>query len=191
MATETHEEFSHRSSRHLRCNWPPKFAKRRYFARQAENQSYIEFLQTPKFNGEEDEQEISSEDADVLSEGDDEAEEQRDKSEDKTGKLENDKNSEVYNLSNIRLFMAGLLGDEDMLQYRDQVEQVASFWEYERRRGPEMNTAEDNKLVALVDERNIGGDLLTKKGYCRPYFGPLTSKQLHEKLSTQVSLHSA
>ncbi len=74
MCTRLREE----SPRELvRCKWPALFTERRIFNRSVENEPYIEFLQTPWFGGdEENEEEVGGEeDEESLSsdcdEGDD------------------------------------------------------------------------------------------------------------------------
>jgi hypothetical protein len=177
MLTETHEGFPHRT---LQSHWPEKFTKQRPFNRPAENQPYIEFLRTPKFDGEEDEFEVSNED---------EEEEEDDVSSEPEDEYQNDdKGSESCDeTSDVRLFMKGMTGDEDGLKYRDQVDQVASFCERLSLMKSETKTEENRKHVALLDERNIGGTIADKKGHCRPYPGPLTSHELRERLSRKVA----
>jgi hypothetical protein len=185
MSTKTREEVPHQS---LRRHWPQIFTKRRRFDRQRENQPYIEFLQTQLFDGEEEDLED-----DISSDGNDD-----DSSEDENEEYggEDDRKSQIpmdtkdggacSGHSNVRLFMTGLVGDEETHEYRDQVEQVASFYEHARSRELETGMSLDEKRVALLDDRNIGGPTQRKKGQCRPYLGPLTSKRMHEELSKKV-----
>jgi len=185
MPTETHIKFPHPSSP---CSWPLEFTKRRKFNRKTENQTYIEFLQTRFDDGDNDDEDDDDDDVDNSSEDEDEVDGHKDESENK-GENRNDKDGEAYNgHSIVRLFMKGMTGDEDTLQYRDQVEQVASFFEQASRRdfktgGPGKN----EKRVSLVDDRNIDGTILEKEGHCRPCRGPLTSQQLCEALSRKVA----
>lgn len=187
MPTEPQGELRYRS---LRCYWPQKFAKRREFSRQSENQPYIEFLQIRKFYGEEDEdtsgEEDEDEDDDVPCEDENEAEGQSDRTENNRN---GHKDVEVRNGdSNVRLFMTGMTGDDDTLQYLDQVELVASFVEQTRLRELEIKPVRDTdpERVVLLDDRNIGDNVREKKGYCRPYHGPMTPQELHAELSKKV-----
>ena len=184
MATRTSEELPHQG---LQRRWPQKFSKRRLFNRQTENQSYIEFLLTSSWDGEEEE------------EGD--ASRERDDENGSTGlesgfeghrcTIEQDEGIQTAGdgidpTNNVRLFMTGLTGDVNDLQYRDQVEQVAGFYEHARLSSFESNTIDDTKHVALLDERKLGVDISEKRGYSRPYCGPLTSRGLREMLGRKV-----
>jgi hypothetical protein len=182
MATEPNEKFP---------RWPALFEERRNFSREAENQSYIKFLQTRPFKGEEDEEEeeeeddVSSEDDnDVSSEHADNVGGEGNDKEYKDENQNNDENAETYNRQSIvRLFMTGMTGDEYTLHYRDQVEEVASICE--------QASLKDSKHVALLDERNILRTIFMNKGLpppgdCRPYLGPLTAQRLGEELSRKV-----
>jgi len=170
MRTDTHEEFPHRSLR--RC-WPREFTTRRKFNRQAENQPYIEFLQTSFCDGDEDEDEDDVGDDECSGEDEDEVSGHRDRSENKD--------------ENVRRFMRGMTGDEDTLQYRDQVEQVASFCEQASLEVETRTTSKNRKVVALLDDRNYHGTIVVKQGDCRPYRGPLTSQELGKELSKPVA----
>jgi hypothetical protein len=87
-----------------------------------------------------------------------------------------DKNAGACNgHSAVRTFMKGMVGDEDRLQYRDQVELVATFCE-------QPTFRESGKCVALLDDRNDGGIVFEEKQ------GPLDSVQLRGKLSTKVAI---
>jgi hypothetical protein len=146
-------------------------------------------LQTRFDDGDDDD----DDDADNSSEDEDEVDGHRDESENKDENQNDDKDSEAYNgHSNVRLFMRGMIGDEDTLQYRDQVEQVASFFEQASRRDFGTGaTGKDEKPVSLLDDRNDGGTIREKGGHCRPCRGPLTSRQLREALSRKVAqLHA-
>jgi len=169
----------------LPCYWPLEFTKRRRFDRQAENQPYIEWLQTHYDDGDEEEEE----DVDGSNENEDEVDGHRDKIENKDENRNDNKDPEACNgNSNVRIFMRGMDGDEDALQYFDQVKQVAgfckqaSFWNLET-----GTTSKNRKSVALLDDRNDGGTILVKQGHCRPYLGPLTPQQLDEELSRKVA----
>jgi hypothetical protein len=191
MSTETHEEYP----RHLPCSWPEKFTKRRQFNRPTENVPYIEFLRTPKFPGEDDEANVSSEDEDdegdeVSSEHGDEEGPPEEKLQDEDDHRNEDRDSESSGgYSDVRLFMTGLIGDEEALQYNDQVEEVASFCEQTSIGELERKTGQYRKRVALLDDRNICGTALDCQctGHCRPYQGPLTSQQLAKELRKKVA----
>jgi hypothetical protein len=151
-------EYPHASPRQaLRCHWPQEFTKRRNFSRQAENQPYIEWLQDVFDYGD-------------AGEGEDEAESE--------GEDESDDEEEADGLGNVRLFMKGMEGDEDALEYRDQVEHVSSFCE-------QASLSESEQRVALLDDRNDGESSLDE--HFRTYQGPLTPQQLREELSKKVS----
>lgn len=194
MPTETHSIFP---LQYLPCCWPLEFTKRRKFDREAENQTYIEFLQTRYDDGDDDDDNDDGDDGDDdddvdnLSEDGDEVDgHNRDESENKNENLNNDKDGEAYNgQSNIRLFMRGMTGDEDTLQYPDQVEQVASFSEQASRRGFETGpTGKNENRVSLLDDRmNEGGTIFEKGGHCRPCWSPLTAQQLRGALSRKVA----
>jgi hypothetical protein len=197
MSTETQEDVSHQS---LRCCWPELFTKRRDFNRHTENQPYIKYCGTPLFYGEEHEDEddedddedgISSEDDDPLNKPEDEVEGHRDTLENQDETLNDDKGSESCNrYSNIRCFMTGMIGDEDSLEDHDQVDEVASFCEQPSFRENDSKSGQkalDGKHVALLDDMNIGGTIVDKKGHCRPYLEPLTWQELCEKLSKRVT----
>ena len=189
----------------LRCYWPQLFTKRRplnRYSRQAENQPYIDYVQTKKFDGEEDEGDISGEDEeeeeedddDVLSEDEDEIKGNRGKRENKDENRNDDKDAAVCNRQSIvRLFMVGMTGDEETLQYPDQVEQVVSFYEQGNFGESETKTGQGRKVVALLDDRNICGTLHVNQelfqctGHCRPHLGPLTSEELCEELERKVT----
>ena len=85
---------------------------------------------------------------------------------------------------NVRIFMKGMLEDEDSLPYRDQVETVAKFCEQA------SLELQSRKSAALLDDRNDGGTVGANEGDCRPYLGPLNAPRLHKELSRQVSLIS-
>ena len=181
MSTETLEEFP---------QWPRIFAERRTFNREAENQTYIEWLQTQKWVGEDDEYGEDDEDEDDLS-GDDENGSVLSEQEEKVEK--DDQDGEAKNRpSEVRIFMTGLTGDEDALPYRDQVEEVASFCEQAKVRDVGEKPIEGGKNKVLLDDRNIRDTILVNKGLsppgeCRPYLGPLTSQQLEEELRKKVA----
>ena len=173
MPTYTQEEFPRQL---LPCYWPQEFTKRRQFDRQAENQPYLEFLKTSFDDCDEDG------DFDYSSDGEDGPSESiiEDSSDDKEVEA-------CSQHTNVRLFMKGITGNGDNMQYRDQVEQVASFCEQAKFREVDTETtAKDRKGVALLDDRNNSGTIPNKQEHCRPYLGPLTSQQLREALSRKV-----
>jgi hypothetical protein len=84
---------------------------------------------------------------------------------------------------NVRLFMTGATGDEDTLQYKDQVRQVATFCE---RSSKERDSGIGATSMALLDDRNSRGAIVQKQGDFRPYRGPLTTSELCKELSKKV-----
>jgi hypothetical protein len=186
--------------------WPPLFAERRQFSREAENETYIEFLQTSWFSGEEHEEdeEEEEEEGEEGEEGEDDEEEvsseqgnkvegDKNKRRNKDQNTNDDKGAKVCSgPSKVRLFMRGLSGEEDNLHYLDQVEEVASICEQANLEDTMTKTGQDGKHVALLDDRNIRGTILVNKGPsppgdCRPYLGPLTAQRLGEELSRKVA----
>jgi hypothetical protein len=210
MLTDTRGEFPHQF---LRPHWPQEFSiRRREFDRKAENQTYIEWLRDNFTDGdsaedEEEDEEDEGQDEDDKVEDEDEdnsdseedefydAEELYVEIEDKFGadgdqhenenESQNDKSTEVFKEHEIgRIFMKGMTGDEKFLQWRDQVDVVASFVEQSR-------SGESKKLVALLlDDGECGSANPAKRKPCRLHQGPLTSQQLRELLSKRVSLIS-
>jgi hypothetical protein len=87
---------------------------------------------------------------------------------------------------NVRVFMKGMLGDEDTLPFRDQVEKVARFCEQESMELDLRSLVKNRKTVALLDDRNDGGTICAREGHCRPYLGPLDPQRLRKELSRQV-----
>lgn len=180
MATESNDQIR---GRPLRCSWPEKFTTRRKFDRVTESRPYLEYLRMEAFLGEENEG-----DNDKLSDDDDETSNELDKKENQSEIQKDENDAKSHNLySNVRLFMRGHEGDEDLLDH-DQVDAVASFCDQENPEGSESTSDQARKHVALLDDRNmhgtIGGD---KKGYCKPYLKPQTALQLRENLSHKVT----
>ena len=190
MPTEPHDDSS---SQFLRCAWPTEFTKRRNFSRDAENEPYLRWLQTDFDDGVEDEDEgnLSSEyeDDDFSNESEGEIEGYREKSEYQgpLGRACNNHENETCDRNkNVRLFMKGRMGEEESLPYSDQVEEVARFCEQASLES-ETKPGQDRKLVALLDDRNIGSRADAMEGHCRPYLGPLTAQQLYQELSKKVT----
>lgn len=171
------------------------------FDRSAENEPYLEFLRTPKFDGEdcdvsgdEDDDSFSSEPEDDEDMGN-----SRVDSKSEGDNKNDDKDATVCSGQSIaRLFMAGMMGDEEVLQYPDQVEQVASFYE-KGSLGDDAETkaSQNENVVALLDDRNICGTIHVNRGscqctgHCRPYLGPLTSEQLGKALEKKVAYRTS
>jgi hypothetical protein len=201
MLTEANEDYPQRP---LRRSWPQEFCTTdREFNREAENQPYIEWLQQqfidgvgPQDGGEDEEDEGDDDDADDLSNDEDEegkVDEQRDEDEqeevhsqgeeNESKEVDRDENkmAELCNgRSTVRVFMEGMIGDEDLLPYCDQVEVVASFAE-------QSTSHNTEKPVALLDDRKYGGKIHAKQENCRPYLGPLTSRRLRVELGKRVA----
>jgi len=145
-------------------------------------------LRTPKFDGEEDDDDVSSELEDEV-----EVEGHREKLENEDEYRNGDKGAESCNeRSDVRDFIVGMTGNEETLQYPDQVEQVASFYEQGNFGESETKTGQGRK-VALLDDRNICGTIFVNQGpfqctgHCRPHLGPLTSEELYEELERKVA----
>jgi hypothetical protein len=178
MLTDTQDGFRHRG-------WPQLFsAKRRKFSRQAENQPYIEWLHSFNDNegdGDEDDDEDEDGEPGEGGDGDDDDDDVDESSADRDEADEHAHSADPCNgYSAVRHFMKGTTGDEERLQFQDQVEVVAGF-----RQLPTFRKSE--KRVALLDDRNDGGTILEKQGHCRRYQGPLTSKELCEELGIKVA----
>jgi len=159
--------------------WPSEFTQKRSYNRQEENKPYIEWLYliddlswtSPEKGAEERGDKTGDEDDDEGQEKSNENEE------DPTPELEVDKGGGGG--SNVRTFMKGADRDDELFEH-DQVEQVAGFCEHA--------VSENDKPVALLDDRNNSGNIDAGSGCSRPYLGPLTSHQLHHELSKQVIL---
>jgi hypothetical protein len=171
--------------------WPQLFTERRKLNREVENEPYIEFLQTPWFNGQEYE-EVEDEDEDEEQEEGDDGNEIEGEEDDENDAVEEEVSSGQGNSveghrsnvgnkdqnliidgnarsgdgpSKVRLFMTGFSGEEDDLHHRDQVEEVASICEqWTREKGVVTKTGKHAKHVALLDDRNSRGNFLTNKG---------------------------
>ncbi|KAF4628639.1 hypothetical protein G7Y89_g9512 [Cudoniella acicularis] len=153
----------------LQYCWPEKFTKRRKFDRKTENQTYIQYLETQLYYGEEEEEEEEEDDDNSTEDEDeDDVEEHQDKSENQDAK-------ECNGRSVVRRFMKGVIGDEDTLQYHDQVEEVSGFCEHARVDSETGTVSQNAKHIALLDDRSAGN--------CRPHLGPLTAQQLRNELS--------
>ncbi|KAH7308859.1 hypothetical protein BKA65DRAFT_175148 [Rhexocercosporidium sp. MPI-PUGE-AT-0058] len=167
--------------------WPQLFTKRRpynRYSREAENQPYIEWLDTQYDDGdeeeekEEDEDEAEAEEEDGASrEGDGPSNAPKDEVDEQSKGT--DASSQI---SDVRRFMKGMDGDKDFLEDYDMVDEVASFCEKGESDGPVPMLG---KHVALLDERTIFGTLGDKKGHCRTNSEPVTWELLREKLKKQ------
>lgn len=188
MASETRRDFPRHS---LRCYWPPCFTERRPFDRKSENQTYLDYIQAEQYLGEEiTDDEEDDEDDDEYDDKDEDEDEAEVESEDKDGASSEDevdeqsKSTDASNqMSDVRRFMKGMERDEDFLEDYDMVDEVANFCEKGKSHGPVPVLG---KHVALLDERNIFGTIVDKKGHCRTNSEPLTWELLREKLKKQV-----
>jgi hypothetical protein len=129
-------------------------------------------------------------DHDAGAAGDDEDEDEdeieglKERRENNNGKQIDDEITKDCNrYSNVRLFMTGATGDEDTLQYKDQVKQVANFCE---RSSKERDSEIGVTSMALLDDRNSRGAIVQKQGDFRPYRRPLTTSELCKELSKKV-----
>jgi hypothetical protein len=193
----------------LRCAWPLElFGTHRDFNREAENKPYIHWLQDIFDHGveasegseDEDEDDEGDEDDEIGNEEEVECESQEPPSIDylqphfeyfdainqkareiEVERLNEDKKDAPCKKSGItRIFMEGMIGEADLLPYHDQVEVVAGFAE-------QPSTTESEEPVALLDDRKSGAVIAVRQRDCRPYRGPLSSKQLYEELMKQVA----
>ena len=186
MSPDNHGRSPHES---LHCCWLQELTKRRKFNKYAENEAYIQFLDAEFDNGGEDVDEIYGDDdnIDFSNENGDPFPGPSDRSEDQTENANGAIDAEAFSRPKIvRLFMKGMLGDEDKLPFRDQPETVARFCEKESTKLDSGSVGKNTKTVALLDDRNDGGIIFAKEGNCRPYLGPLNSQQLRNELSRQV-----
>ena len=188
MSTNKHDGPPHE---YLRCCWPLEFTTRRKFNKHAENDTYIQWLKADFDNGGEDVDEVEvdgdNNDVDGSNGNDDPITVLSDKSEYQAENANDAIDAEAFNVyRNVRAFMKGMLGDEDTLPYRDQVENVARFCEQESMELDPRSLGENRKIVALLDDRNDGGIICAREGHCRPYLGPLDPQQLRKELSRQV-----
>lgn len=178
--------------------WPELFTNRRDFNPQAENQPYLEYLQTPNFNGEGDDHEddwSSEEDEDISFEQEDDVEDKgrEDESVEVAKNWDDGQDADASSkLSNARLFMMGFPEDDATLKYPDQVDQVADFCESSNMEKFDEILGKDLRSVALLDDSNICGTAHDYqgpwkcRGHCRPYLGPLTRQALYEELRKKV-----
>jgi hypothetical protein len=79
-----------------------------------------------------------------------------------------------------RVFMEGMVGDEEILPYRDQVEVVAGFVE-------KAIYMESDKPVALLDDRKSGDIVSMRQKDYKARRWTLTLEELRVKLSKQVT----
>jgi hypothetical protein len=181
----------------MRYKWPALFTDRRIFSRAAENEPYIEFLQTVCLGGDEEDEEDQGAEEHKESLSNDEGDEYEEvlnesEGEDESGRLRSDFLRESWNHDDnkystrnekVRLFMKGMLGEEEDLAYVDQVEVVARFCE------EQDSKRLDRKPVAWLDDRNSAdtNPISIKKGDCRPCLGPLTAQGLLGELRKKAS----
>jgi len=171
--------------------------KRKNFVCQTENETYLGWLRP--LLAEESEDEDGDADSEVDGDhdagagagaaGDDEDDEDeieglKERREKKNGKQIDDEITKDCNrYGDVRLFMTGATGDEDTLQYKDQVRQVAKFCE---RSSKERDSGIGITSMALLDDRNSRGAIVQTQGDFRPYRGPLTTSELCKELSKKV-----
>lgn len=182
MATE-HQFF--------RCYWPEGFTKRRNFYQHVENQTYLDLLKTEWEDGVEDDGEDEDggdEDPDEQEEeeGDDEYEDDdsidgSSGDEDDINEDRNDSKEEAVSTrhSDVKMFMKGMDGDEDTLQFFDQVKQVTRFYKQAWRELDTGVTGKQSKAVALLDDMIRWGQNTADQG-------PLTSEELRQELHQPV-----
>lgn len=207
MSTDTHEESPHQN---LRCCWPQDFTERRKFHKVAENETYLQWVQADFDDGVEEEYEDEDDDEDESAGDESEgAGDANDGAEDTKGGPVSPKESRpdsfpeavpshddshedevtVDGYNNVQLFMKGMTFDEKNLPYHDQVEKVTMFCGQARSELDPRSICQSKKNVALLDDRNDGGarnGSFAKEGNCRPYLGPLTSRQLRKELARKV-----
>lgn len=167
--------------RSLVRSWPQLFTTRRQFSRQAENQTYLEWLNNRFGDGNDDGDEDETSELSSKDEDDD--------MEVCTNVMAGSREETKVRPQNsiVRRFMEGMVGEKDLLLYRDQVDVVSYFCEQAGfKKGETRSPSEDRKVVALLDERNNSGNLSMACGASRPYLGPLTSEQLRDALSRKV-----
>lgn len=162
------------------CSWPQLFTERRPFnhwSRKTENVPFIEYLAGI---GEEVVEDAADEhhNYDGCDEDDDQVEGQDEAAhgEEDGGHLEYGNEED-----DVRRFM---IGADDILISRDQVDLVANFCE-KSKDNPHLEEA--RKHVALLDERCLHDAISDRRGLHRPYLGPLTTQQLSERMSRKVS----
>jgi hypothetical protein len=184
-------------------SWPLElFGTPRYFDRKAENQPYIEWLRDwyrrdtvedtlsdDDEGGEEEgaigevEEEEAEEGFEFPRNGFDLSRETEDETPEKICQGTKDDDNNVFGQRNIvRLFMEGMVSDEEDLPYQDQVDVVAGW--YEQAVGYDV----DKNAAILLDDRTRDDEISRNPRQSRPWHGPLSSKQLREELSKPVSL---
>ncbi|KAH7403912.1 hypothetical protein BKA64DRAFT_463174 [Cadophora sp. MPI-SDFR-AT-0126] len=146
------------------CSWPQLFTTRRPFnhrSRETENRPFLEYMVRPSEGTDEDDSDEDDSNEDELEDKDDDIESFNDQ-------------------SDVRRFMVGMLGEDDELESRDQVDLVANFCDKSK---AETHARETTKHVALLDERCMENTITDKRGSYRPYLGPLTCEKLRDRLS--------
>ena len=167
-------------------SWLPLFTKRRQFDRAAENQTYIEYLESHYDDGDNDEDsnevEKDEEDWNEDEKKDEVINEEQEEVERKS--MGQSKDGACKQHSSTRRFMEGMTGDDDVLLDHDQVDEVAGFCE-QPCYGEFRKMGQDRKHV-LLDDRHSGGTVADKKGHYRPHMGPLTSREFREAMTREV-----
>jgi hypothetical protein len=181
------EDFPRQS---LRNCWPEEFKTRRRFNREQENEPYVKYVQDWIEDSEDEEAEDDDEDGNDPCEDESEVDKQTNASEKEVERPGNKRKLEACNgYGNVRLFMKGTEGDEERLQYPDQIEQVTGFCE-QALKDDASGTSRDKKAMAIVIDDNGNGTVDAKQGSCKLYRGPLNSEELSEHLSNKVKVLS-
>jgi hypothetical protein len=181
------EDSPHQS---LRNCWPVDFQTRRRFNRELVDERYVEWVQTQIEDSEDEEAEDDDEDGNDPCEDESEVDKQTNASEKEVERPGNKRKLEACNgYGNVRLFMKGTEGDEERLQYPDQIEQVTGFCE-EELRDDTRGMSRDRKARAIVIDDNGNSTVEAKQGSWKLYRGPLNSEELSEDLSNKVKVLS-
>lgn len=181
------EDFPHQS---LHNCWPGEFKTRRKFNRKLLDEPYLEWVQNQIEDSEDEEAEDDDEDGDDPCEDESEIDKQTYASEKGVERSSVKRKLEACNgYGNVRLFMEGTEGDEERLQYPDQIEQVTGFCE-QALRDDTRGKSRDRKAIAIVIDDNGNSTVDGKQGGCKLYRGPLNSEELSENLSNKVKILS-